>query len=164
MTKGKLTFFCGKMGVGKSTKAMELEKEEGGVLISEDEWLSALYPNKILSINDYVEYSSLLKSQIKKLVQAILTEGTNVIMDFPANTVTQRNWFRSVFTEIDAQHNLVFIDLPNEVCLSQIEKRRREQPERAATDTPIMFEQITKYFVAPSLDEGFNITIVTGSI
>ncbi|MBO1256256.1 ATP-binding protein [Alteromonas sp. 5E99-2] len=161
MTKGKLTFFCGKMGVGKSTKAMELKKEEGGVLISEDEWLSALYPNKILSINDYVEYSSLLKPQIKKLVQAILTEGTNVIMDFPANTVAQRNWFRSVFTEIDAQHNLVYIDLPNEVCLSQIEKRRREQPERAATDTPIMFEQVTKYFVAPSLDEGFNITIVT---
>ena len=160
MAKGKLTFFCGKMGVGKSTKAMELEKKEGGVLISEDEWLSALYPNKILSINDYVKYSSLLKPQIKKLVQAILTEGTNVIMDFPANTVAQRNWFRSVFTEIDVQHNLVYIDLPNEVCLSQIEKRRREQPERAATDTPIMFEQVTKYFVAPSLDEGFNITIV----
>lgn len=160
MNKGTLTFFCGKMGAGKSTKAIETAQKSNAVLLSEDEWLVSLYPNKISSLKDYIEYSNLLKPQIKKLIQSILSSGTNVVMDFPANTLPQRDWFRSIFTEIEAPHNLVYIDLSNEVCLKQIEKRREEQPERAATDTPDMFEQVTKYLIAPAPEEGFNITKV----
>lgn len=161
MKKGVLTFFCGKMGAGKSTKAGEIAKELNAVLLSEDEWLTSLYPNKISSLNDYIEYSNLLKPQMKSLVQSILASGTDVVMDFPANTLSQRDWFRVIFSEIDAPHNLVYINLPNEICLKQIDKRRIEQPERAATDTPAMFEQVTRYFTAPTLDEGFNVTMVT---
>jgi len=113
-------------------------------LLSEDEWLATLYPNKISSLKDYVEYSNLLKPQTKKLVQSILSTGTDVVMDFPANTLSQRDWFRSVFSEIDAPHNLIYLELPNEVCLKQIEKRRTELPERAATDTPEMFEKVSE--------------------
>lgn len=160
MNKGTLTFFCGKMGAGKSTKARQIAQEGNGVLLSEDEWLAALYPNKISSLNDYIEYSNLIKPQIKKLVQSILSTGTDVVMDFPANTLPQRDWFRSIYSEIEAPHNLVFIDLPNEVCLKQIGKRRKEQPERATTDTADMFDQVTKYFMAPTSEEGFNTTIV----
>ncbi|WP_339721966.1 ATP-binding protein [uncultured Paraglaciecola sp.] len=161
MNKGTLTFFCGKMGAGKSTKASEIAQQGRAVLLCEDEWLASLYPNKIASLKDYVEYSNLLKPQIKKLVQSLLTAGTHVVMDFPANTLSQRDWFRSIFLEIDAPHHLIYIDLPNEVCLKQIRKRRQQQPERAATDTPAMFEQITKYFMAPTSAEGFNIVKVT---
>lgn len=160
MNKGKLTFFCGKMGAGKSTKASEIAQKSNAVLLSEDEWLASLYPNKISSLNDYIEYSNLLKPQIKKLVQAMLSAGTNVVMDFPANTLSQRDWFRSIFSEIEAPHNLVYIDLSNEVCLKQIEKRRKEQPDRSATDTPDMFELVTKHFMAPTPGEGFNTTKV----
>ena len=146
------------MGAGKSTKASELAQKGNSVLLSEDEWLASLYPNKISSLSEYIEYSNLLKPQLKKLVQSMLSAGTDVVMDFPANTVSQRDWFRSVFSEVEAPHQLVYIDLPDEVCLEQIGKRRKEQPERAATDTPEMFEQMTKYFMAPTSDEGFNIT------
>jgi len=157
MNKGFLTLLCGKMGAGKSTKANEITREEGAVLLSEDEWLASLYPNSISSINDYVKYSNLLKPQIKKLVQSILSSGSNVVMDFPANTFSQRDWLRSIFSEIEAPHKLIFLDKSNEVCLRQIKKRSMEQPERAATDTAEMFEQITKYFVEPTSEEGFNI-------
>jgi len=160
MNKGLLTLFCGKMGAGKSTKANEIAQEENAVLLSEDEWLASLYPNSILSINDYVKYSNLLKPQIKKLVQSILSSGGNVVMDFPANTILQRDWLKSIFSEIEAPHKLIFLDKPNEVCLKQIKKRRIEQPERAATDTVEMFEQVTKYFVEPVPEEGFNIVRV----
>ena len=163
MNKGTLTFFCGKMGSGKSTKAREIAQKSNAVLLSEDEWLASVYPNKISSLNDYIEYSNLLKPQIKKLVQSMLSAGTNVVMDFPANTLSQRDWFRSIFSEIEAPHNLIYIDLPNADCLKQIEKRRKEQPERSATDTPDMFEQVTKYFMAPIPDEGFNLIAVAKS-
>ena len=111
-------------------------------------------------MGDYIKYSNQLKPQIKKLVQSILVTGTDVVMDFPANTISQRKWFRSIFSEIEAPHNLVYIDLPNEICLEQIEKRRIEQPERVATDTAEMLEQVTKYFMEPTSEEGFNTTRV----
>lgn len=161
MNKGVLTFFCGKMGAGKTTKSREISHERNAVLLSEDEWLSSIYPNRIETLADYVEYSGRLKPQMKKLVQSILASGANVVMDFPANTIPQRDWFRSIFSEIQAPHELVYIDQPDEICLEQIAKRRIEQPDRAATDTEEMFELVTKYFVAPTSDEGFNTTVIT---
>lgn len=158
MNKGVLTFFCGKMGAGKTTRSRELAQARNAVLISEDEWLASLYPNSIASLDDYRKYAGLLKPPMKALVQSILLSGTDVVMDFPANTLSQRAWFKSIFSEIQAPHELIYIDQTNEVCLQQIEKRRVEQPERATTDTSEMFELVTKYFVEPSADEGFNIT------
>lgn len=66
MNKGELIFFCGKMGAGKSTKSSEIALDKSAVLLSEDEWLESLYPNKIRSLEEYIEYSSLIKPQIKK--------------------------------------------------------------------------------------------------
>jgi shikimate kinase len=97
MNKGVLTFFCGKMGSGKSTKSCEIAQDRNAVLLSEDEWLESLYPNKIASLEDYIEFSNQLKPQIMRLIQAILVTGTDVVMDFPANTISQREWFRSNF-------------------------------------------------------------------
>jgi predicted kinase len=163
MDKGVLTFFCGKMGAGKTTKSHELAQTRNAVLISEDEWLASLYPSRIQSLDDYIKYACRLKPQMKRLVQSILSAGTDVVMDFPANTLPQREWFRSIFSEIQAPHDLIYIDQKNEVCLKQIEKRRTQQPERAATDTKEMFELVTKHFVAPTPEEGFNITIIAGN-
>jgi predicted kinase len=163
MKKGTLVFFCGKMGAGKSTKSREIALERNAVLLSEDEWLEAIYPNKISSLDDYIRYSSLLKPQIKKLVQSILAAGTDVVMDFPANTTSQREWFRGIFTEVNAPHSLVYIDVTNEVCLERIAERRIAQPERATTDTVEMFEQVTRHFVEPTPGEGFNITRVSSN-
>ena len=102
MNKGVLTFFCGKMGAGKSTKSSNIAVETNAVLLSEDEWLESLYPNKVRSLDSYIEYSNLIRPQMKKLVQSILSAGTDIVMDFPANTVSQRDWFRDVFSEIEA--------------------------------------------------------------
>lgn len=146
------------MGAGKTTKAQQLSLEHNAVLVSEDEWLESIYPQKIRSVEEYIKYSNRLKPQIKKLVQSILHTGTNVVMDFPANTISQREWFKTIFSEVEAHHELVFIDVSNETCLSHIKKRAFDQPERAATDTAEMFEKITKYFTEPSGEEGFNVT------
>ncbi|MDX1491855.1 MAG: ATP-binding protein [Pseudohongiellaceae bacterium] len=158
MPKGKLVFFCGKMGAGKTTKAKELAKQDNAVLLSEDEWLASLYPNQIGTVEDYIKYSNQLKPQMKKLVQSILNTGSNVVMDFPANTVAQRDWFRSIFASIGADHQMIYLEEPDEVCIERVLKRAVEQPERAATDTEGMFKAVTKHFVAPTAAEGFNIT------
>jgi hypothetical protein len=63
MSKGEVIFFCGKMGAGKSTKSIEITQDRNAVLLSEDEWLESLYPNKVRSLDDYVKYSNLIKPQ-----------------------------------------------------------------------------------------------------
>lgn len=154
---GTLYFFCGKMGAGKSTKSKQLAIEEQAVLLSEDEWLSTLYPNQISTFEDYLKFSAQFKPMVKKLVQNLLSVGTNVVMDFPGNTQKQRKWFLDIVLEINANHQLIFLNLNNEQCLRQIAQRRNEQPERAAFDTEETFMYVTKFFEAPKASEGLNI-------
>ncbi len=160
--KGILIFFCGKMGAGKSTKATQFSQERNAVLLSEDEWLASLYPGQISTFDDYIKFSSLLRPLVKEHVQNMLSAGVNVIMDFPANTVKQRAWFRTLASEVEATHELVYLIVSDEQCLKQITKRRSEKPERAAFDTEEVFHHVTTFFEEPSADEGLNITEIKG--
>ncbi|MGE7840250.1 AAA family ATPase [Lysinibacillus sp. NPDC093712] len=159
---GTLYFFCGKMGAGKSTKSKQLAIEKHAVLLSEDEWLSSLYPYQITSFEEYLKFSAQIKPMVKKHVQNILTVGTDVVMDFPGNTQKQRKWFLDIGSEVNANHQLIFLNLNNEQCLFQIAQRRNEQPERAAFDTEATFNQVTKFFEAPEASEGLNILEFSG--
>ncbi|OGW39838.1 MAG: cell division protein ZipA [Nitrospirae bacterium GWC2_56_14] len=148
------------MGAGKSTKSKQVSQERNAVLISEDEWLSKLYPNQITSFDDYMHYSSLLKPLVKSHILDILKTGTSVVMDFPANTVKQRKWFKELIIEANAPNELIYLNVSNDICLKQIEKRRLERTERAIFDTESMFIEVTKYFQEPDQSEGFNLQVV----
>lgn len=154
---GKLFFFCGKMGAGKSTKSLVTAAENNAVCISEDEWLEAHYPNQIETFEDYLRLSRQIKPFIKTHVQNILNTGTNVVMDFPANTIGQRAWFILLCSEIGCRHEVTYLDVNDELCLFQIAKRRIVQPERALFDTEAMFTQVTKFFEPPTAEENLNI-------
>ncbi len=157
---GTLILFSGKMGAGKSTKAKQVSMDRNAVLISEDEWLSTLYPDQITSFDDYIHYSSILKPLVKAHVVNILKTGTDVVMDFPANTVNQRKWFKEMLSETNAENELIYLNVSNDICLKQIGKRRVENPERAIYDTEEMFIEVTRYFQEPEQIEGFNIQVV----
>ncbi|WP_440053137.1 AAA family ATPase [Pseudoalteromonas sp. T1lg65] len=161
--KGKLTFFCGKMGAGKSTYANRVAAQSNAVLVSEDSWLAAHFYDQIANFDDYLHYSRLIKPFIKSHVQSILNTGTNVVMDFPANTVSQRAWFTALCDEIDCDHQLVYLDVADRQCLTQIAKRRSEQPARAHFDTPEVFAHVTQFFEAPSVNEKLNIITESAS-
>jgi predicted kinase len=61
LANATLNFFCGKMGAGKTTHSKSLAAEKNAVLISEDEWLSRLFPNQIENFEDYRHYAARLK-------------------------------------------------------------------------------------------------------
>ena len=157
---GTLIFFCGKMGAGKSTKAIEMAREIGAILLSEDDWLSKIYPEEINNFNDYLKYSSRLKPLIKTHVQNILKSGVSVVMDFPGNTRTQREWFKEIFSEFNLPHRLVYLKADDLLCLKRIAHRRESNPERAQFDTEEVFRQVTSYFQPPCTMEGFKIEVV----
>lgn len=155
--KGTLIFFCGKMGAGKSTKARALAEAQNLILIAEDEWLAALYPNQINSPQDYKTYADRLKEPIKSMVQSCLNAGLDVVMDFPANTPGQRQWLKSVADDISAPHQLYVLDRDDETCLQHIAARALAEPARADTDTPEMFYAMKPYFSLPQDDEGLTV-------
>lgn len=155
--KGTLTFFCGKMGAGKTTKSKIISIKKNAVLLSEDDWLEAHYPNQINSFDDFIKFSTLIKPFVKVHVQQILNTGTNVVMDFSANTKKQRKWFKQLCNEISCNHELIFLDLSDQQCLAQIAKRKEEQSQRAQFDNEDVFNHVTQYFEAPLSNEGFKI-------
>lgn len=147
------------MGAGKSTRAISLAAEKNAVLISEDAWLAQLYPEQINTFDDYRVYSARLRPLVESLVQRILSAGSNVVLDFAANTPGQRKWFKALYQDIGANGLLVYIEASDEVCLAQIAKRRQQQPERARFDNEAVFKQVNRFFQEPRPDEGFNIQV-----
>ncbi len=154
----KLILISGKIAAGKSTLAGKLATRRATVLISEDHLLSNLYPGEIAMLDDYVRCSALLRDAIRPHVVSLLREGLSVVMDFPANTIRQRQWLRGVFETANAAHELHYVDVSNEVC------KRRLRDRNLASEHPFQpseaeFDLFTSHFVAPVPDEGFNITI-----
>ncbi len=142
--KGTLIFLCGKMGSGKSTLSQKIAYQTGAILLSEDEWLKAIYPDEIENFEDYLKYSSRLKPLLKRHVQNILNSGVSVVMDFPGNTVNQRAWFKDIYAEYDFPHKLIYLEASVDQCLEQLKKRRISHPERARFDTVEVFHQVTR--------------------
>lgn len=158
--KGTLIFFCGKMGAGKSTYGKKLARELNAVFLSEDDWLSVIYPEEIKNFDDYIKYSSRLKPLLKEHVGRILHLGVSVVMDFPGNTKKQRAWFKELFSECNIPHKLIYLKADDQLCLQRLEQRRQRSPERARFDTKEVFHQVTSYFQAPTDDESFIIEVV----
>ncbi len=151
-----LHLFCGKVASGKSSLAAKLANRDGAVLISEDEWLSALFGDQMNSLQDYVNCALKLRLVMGRHVTSLLKAGVSVILDFPANTIENRAWMRKLLEETAATHQLHFLDLPDEVCLHRLHKRNREGAHAFAA-TEDQYRRIAQHFVPPSPEEGFNV-------
>jgi len=157
-TAGKPTLhlLCGKIASGKSTLSAKLAASPATVLVSEDRWLAVLYANEIHSVADYLQCSSKLRSAIKPHLVSLLTAGLSVVLDFPANTPTHREWMMSIIKESGASHRLHYLKVSDEVCKARLHARNAEGVhDFSATDQ--QFEIITRYFSAPTDDEGFTV-------
>ena len=159
MSEGHLHLLCGKMASGKSTLAKHLVSGSAGVLLSEDEWLSRLYPGVIVDLPSYIEHSRRLKSVLQHHVVSLLRQDLTLVLDFPANTVMQRAWLVDIAKQAQVTCTLHYLDCSDELCIARLKVRRIEQPERSATDTPEMFMAVTAHFEVPDVREGLNIQL-----
>ncbi|MEX0346880.1 MAG: AAA family ATPase [Rhizobiaceae bacterium] len=160
MLEHETTLFlvCGKIAAGKSTLAKELAARPATVLISEDHWLSTLYPGEILNLDDYVRYSAKLKKALEPHVVDLLNEGLSVVMDFPANTLKQRRWLHGLCVASGVHNELHFVDVPDDVCKRRLRERNKSGQHAYQTNEE-EFDLITRFFVPPSQEEGFHLRI-----
>lgn len=155
MGKTTLHFLCGKIAAGKTTLAKKLCLDEDALLISQDFWMSTLYPeNK--SVADYLHRAPMLGKALSPHLISILQKEISVVLDFPANTPGARNWMREIFTQASCDHVLHFLNVDDETCRARMRQRNTTGVhEYALTDE--QFDQITALFVKPEKSEGFNI-------
>ncbi|MBC2656967.1 ATP-binding protein [Pseudomonas sp. MSSRFD41] len=151
-----LHLLCGKIASGKSTLARQLAQAPGCVLICEDLWLARLYPQMIHCVADYQLHARRLGEALGPLVVAMLQAGTSVVLDFPANTLAQRAWLRSLADQAQVPHRLHVLDVVEDVCRSRL-RERNNQGEHPFATSDEQFELICSYFVAPQAAEGLNI-------
>ncbi|RJF90151.1 ATP-binding protein [Oleomonas cavernae] len=154
-----LHLVCGKIAAGKSTLCARLSAMPGTVLISEDHWLARLYPGEQASVADYVRNAARLRSVMGGHVETLLRAGLSVVLDFPANTLANRQWMRSIFEAAGADHQLHYLDVPDAVCKARLKARNLAGAHDFAA-SEAEFDLITSYFVAPTAAEGFNLAIL----
>lgn len=152
-----LHFLSGKLASGKTTLARTIAREQRAILISEDLWLSHLFPNAIVDFPSYLRCSAQWRSALAPHVVELLRHSTSVVFDFAANIPRERVWVRSIFEPAGAAHLLHYLNVPDDICKVRLHRRNAELPEGAQHTTDETFDTITAYFVPPHADEGFNV-------
>jgi predicted kinase len=160
MTRNRpiLYFLCGKIGAGKSTLARQLASRPATILISEDHWTSALFADQIKTIEDYGRLSARLRTAMAPHIVDILRQGLSVVLDFPANTLRQRAWMRSLIAETGISHELHHLDVPDAICKQRL-RQRNASGEHQFQVSDAEYEQFTAHFVPPGAEEGFNVIV-----
>lgn len=151
-----LHLVCGKIAAGKSTLTRQLVAQPNTVLISEDVWLSQLYTDEIHTLGDYVRRSGQLRSVLALHIESLLLAGLSVVLDFPANTLSNRRWMKGIIDGAGVSHELHYLDASDEVCKARLHERNASG-DHPFTPSDAEFDEITRYFVPPTSDEGFHI-------
>ncbi len=153
-----LHLLCGKIASGKSTLAKTLAAEHAAIVLSEDHWLATLYPGEIQSIADYLRCAQRVRGVLEPLVIELLTSGVNVVLDFPANTLANRQWLLGLAQAAEVPHCLHYLELDDATCRARLHERNaRGEHDFAATDAE--FDLITRHFCVPSEEEGLVIEV-----
>ena len=153
-----LSLLCGKVAAGKSTLARRLATRSATLLIVEDHWTSNLFAGDLRTIDDYRRCSARLRAAMGPHIVDILRHGLSVVLDFPANTVSNRNWMRSLIIQSNAAHELYLLDVPDMICKQRL-RERNAGGEHPFQVSEAEYDLFTSYFVPPGPDEGFNVVV-----
>lgn len=156
--KPTLHLLCGKISSGKSTLSASLAARPLTVIISEDQWLARLYAGEMHSVADYVRCSAKLREAMAPHLIALLQAGMSVVLDFPANTLANRQWMKGVVEQSGADHQLHYLEVADEVCKSRL-RARNQAGEHDFSATDQQFDLISSYFVPPTEEEGFTVVL-----
>ncbi len=153
-----LHLVCGKIASGKSTLTAKLGSRDATIVIAEDDWLAALYADEMSTVPDYVRCAAKLQNVMGPHVASLLNAGLSVVLDFPANTIAKRTWMRGIIQQTKAANKLHYLDVADDVCLARL-RARNASGDHPFAATHEQFLQISRHFVAPSANEGFDIVL-----
>lgn len=112
MPSGTLVLICGLVGAGKTTFARRLEAERNAIMLSPDEWITALLADP----EDLAERDR-LRDPVENLqweqAQRYLRKGLTVILDNGFWAEEERSLYAMRALELGARIELYYLDAPS---------------------------------------------------
>jgi protein phosphatase len=141
MKKQKVTLLCGLPGSGKSTWLKKNAKNS--VIISPD-----LIRRDMLGHQFHRPAEPLIWWLTESMAHLILAQGKSVAIDATSIFSFVRRKWGTIADQYDAAKELIWLDVPEEVCWKRNLKRgKKKQVPRSA------FDRMSRAFQAPDKDE-----------
>jgi len=135
-------------GVGKTTRARELELEMGAVRLTPDEWLRPLFG----SGNDTEERDT-LEGRFVALARRMLEVGQSVVLDFGLWSRAERDSLHDLANTCGADYRIEYLDLAPEEQWRRVEQRQRSAPPDSFSITREELVGFVDMFEAPTSGE-----------
>jgi predicted kinase len=125
----------GNTGAGKSTYANQLKKENGGIILTIDQW------NKVLFLPDkretdgfewFMERINRSESLMMDLIIQLESNQTDSILDLGFSTFSHREKFRSFARDYDFDYTLHFLDVSSAVRKQRVKDRNLKKADTFA--------------------------------
>lgn len=130
-----LVLIVGCTGAGKTTYALKLADELGGVRFSIDEWMTALFwadSPQPLQFQWTMERVGRCEAQIFAVARQLAARGIPAVLDLGFTTLAHRDKFRDLAAEAGLTVAVHFIDVPAAERWYRVNRRNTERGETYA--------------------------------
>lgn len=118
----------GFVGSGKTTYAVQLERELPALRFSIDEWIISLY-GRNPPVEEFEDYYGRASDLIWEVAARVLALGHDVIMDFGFWSRASRDQARQRVCDVGAEAVLYCVTCADDVMRSRVLTRTAEMPE-----------------------------------
>lgn len=123
MKQPTLFLTVGLPGTGKTTRARRIEREQGALRLTKDEWVKALYGR-----DNPKSASAVIEGRLIQIALRALELGTNVIIDFGLWSRNERSALRQAATEVGAAVVTCYFELTPAEQWRRLEQRLADAP------------------------------------
>ena len=135
----KVYLITGGTGAGKTTYALKLARETGGIRFSIDDWMTTLFwmdsPDPI-SHDWAMERIGRAEAQIWEMAQQVVAQGLPVILDLGFTKAAHRRKFCNLAREARIEAVLHWVDIAPEERWRRVQSRNSEKGETFAMEVP----------------------------
>jgi predicted kinase len=135
-------------GVGKTTLARELERADGALRLTPDEWMAPLFGSGMAGGK-----RDILEGRLIWVAHQVLRAGVSVILDFGCWSPDERQALRWIADLAGADFELHYLSLPEDERRRRAEARWRESPEETFEMTLADHDRWLAEFTPPTPDE-----------
>jgi predicted kinase len=146
--KPTLHLTVGLPGVGKTTLARRLAREDGAVRLTPDEWMVPLFGDPEANGKRDV-----LEGRLLWLAHEVLRTGGSVVLDFGCWSADERWAVRAVAGHAGARFQIHFVDLPEAARRHRAAARWDADPDSTFEITGEDHERFASRFQPPSPNE-----------